>query len=380
MKKRVLVGISGGVDSAVSAYLLQQEGYEVVGGFMRNWDSTANNDFLGNPTLDNDICPQEQDYQDALSICEKLGIELLRIDFINEYWQYVFEYFIGEYQNGRTPNPDIFCNKFIKFDQFLKFAINNNFDYIAMGHYAKVIHTENDGSFLMKALDQNKDQTYFLSQLNQEQIKYALFPLANMYKKQVRELATSLDLIVADKKDSTGICFIGERDFRQFLTNYIPAQPGNILEYESKKIVGKHTGAMYYTLGQSKGLGIGGQKDFQNGKWYIMGKNLEKKEIYVANDNEQKYLRCNQVLVKDIVINNDKFKQINKCQAKFRYRQQETPVQLEWIDKTSCYVYSTSLPLAITPGQACVFYSDEYCCGGGIIEEIYLEGQIINYE
>ena len=377
-KNKVLVGISGGVDSAVAAYLLKEEGYDVTGAFMRNWDSSANNDLLGNPDLDNSICPQEIDYNDAKIMCKQIGIELLRIDFIKEYWDNVFTYFIDEYKKGRTPNPDIFCNKYIKFDYFLDYALKNGFDYIAMGHYAGVKHS--DTSHLIKAVDKNKDQTYFLSQLNQFQISKTLFPLANIPKNEVREIAKKLDLNIADKKDSTGICFIGERDFRKFLSNYISAQPGDIVDYETKKVVGKHNGAMYYTFGQSKGLGIGGQKDFDNGKWYVLGKNLDKKIIYVANDLKQKYLRCDKVLVNDININNDKFIGIKKCNAKFRYRAKEYPVEITWVDESSAYVSSNNLPLAITCGQACVFYSDNYCIGGGIIEKIYLDNQEINYE
>lgn len=379
-KNKVLVGLSGGVDSAVTAYLLKKDGYDVTAAFMRNWDSTANNDINGNPTLDNAICPQEEDYNDALAVANHLGIELLRIDFIQEYWDNVFTYFIDEYKKGRTPNPDILCNKFIKFDYFLDFAEENGFDYIAMGHYAGIKHTNDQGSFMIKANDNNKDQTYFLSQLSQYQLEKSLFPLQNYTKPEIREIAQQLDLPVAKKKDSTGICFIGERDFRKFLGNYIPAQPGNIVDFTTKKVIGQHTGVMYYTIGQSKGLGIGGQKGFDNGKWYVMGKNLEKKELYVSNDHEQKYLRSDKALITDIVINNDLFKNIDKCNAKFRYRQAESKVNVEWIDETTAYVYADELPLGVTIGQACVLYKDEYCIGGGTIAKIYLDNQEITYE
>lgn len=379
MKKRVLLGMSGGVDSAVAAKLLIDQGYEVVAGFMRNWDSMANNDFLGNPDINNDICPQELDYEDALLVSQQLGIELVRIDFVEEYWKHVFTHFIEEYQKGRTPNPDLLCNKFIKFDYFLKYALDNNFDYIAMGHYAKVYHT-NKGSYLMKAKDTNKDQTYFLAYLAQEQIAKALFPLADLNKSEVRTLANQYNLNVATKKDSTGICFIGERNFREFLKNYLPNQPGEIIDYDSKTVVGHHIGAMYYTIGQSKGLGIGGIANHEGGKWYVHGKDLKNKIIYVSNDQEQKYLICDQVLVKDINFNNEEFLNIKECHAKFRYRQQEYPVSLEWLNDHDAYVSGIQLPLAITPGQACVFYQDEYCLGGGVIDKIYLNGQELIYE
>ena len=222
-KLKVLIGLSGGVDSAVGAYLLMQQGYDVTGCFMRNWDALANNDYLGNPTINDDQCPQEKDYEDAKKVAEILGIKLLRIDFIKEYWDYVFSYFLDEYKLGRTPNPDIFCNKYIKFDAFLKFAKENGFDYIAMGHYAK--KEINGVSYLLKPYDKNKDQTYFLSQINQEQLKSCLFPLADVDKNEVRHLAHKLNLSsVMDKKDSTGICFIGERNFKKFLNNYLPAK------------------------------------------------------------------------------------------------------------------------------------------------------------
>ena len=216
---KVMIGLSGGVDSAVAAYLLKKQGYEVVGGFMRNWDAIANGDFLGNPTLNDSCCPQEKDYEDAKEVAKILGIELLRIDFIKEYWDYVFSYFLEEYNKGRTPNPDIFCNKYIKFDAFLKFAKSQGCDYIATGHYAKRVDKENGVVELHKAYDLNKDQTYFLSQINNDQIASCLFPLGDIDKPKVREIAKELNLNVADKKDSTGVCFIGERNFKEFLKN-----------------------------------------------------------------------------------------------------------------------------------------------------------------
>lgn len=377
-KIKVLVGLSGGVDSAVAAHLLVKEGYQVSAAFMRNWDSTANNDFLGNPTLEDNICPQEQDYLDAKEVAEKLGIELMRVDFVKEYWDNVFTYFIEEYRLGRTPNPDILCNKYIKFDHFLRFAIDNGFDYLATGHYADIEHTESS-SFLKIAEDQNKDQTYFLSQLNQEQLRYCLFPLANYSKPQIREIALELGLNVATKKDSTGICFIGERNFRDFLQNYIPNQNGDIVEYETKEVVGQHIGVMYYTIGQSKGLALGGNKNFGPGKWYVVGKDIDNKILYVSNRHDNLYLKSNKILVTNVNINNDNFKNIEKAQAKFRYRQKMTDVNIEWIDENNIYVYNDELPLSNTPGQECVLYSNDYCIGGGTISKIFKDEKELDY-
>lgn len=261
MKQRVVLGLSGGVDSAVAAYVLKQQGYEVIGVFMRNWDSSLNNDILGNPTNDDDICPQEKDYNDAKKVAEHLGIELRRVDFIKEYWDHVFTYFLEEYAKGRTPNPDILCNKHIKFKAFLDYAKSIEADYIATGHYARVEHHDGQDSIMLRGIDSNKDQTYFLCQLNQSQLQSSLFPIGNMTKPEVRQLAEDLNLPVAHKKDSTGICFIGERDFREFLKNYIPAKAGKMVDIETGQVVGEHQGIMYYTIGQRKGLGIGGPGD-----------------------------------------------------------------------------------------------------------------------
>lgn len=375
---KVLVGLSGGVDSAVAAHLLVKQGYQVSAAFMRNWDSTANNDFLGNPTLEENICPQEQDYLDALEVAKKLGIELLRVDFVKEYWDNVFTYFIEEYKLGRTPNPDILCNKYIKFDYFLKFALEKGFDFLATGHYADIEHT-NNSSFLKIAKDDNKDQTYFLSQLKQEQLKYCLFPLATYSKPEIREIALSLDLNVATKKDSTGICFIGERNFKDFLQNYIPNQNGNVVEIETKKVIGQHIGVMYYTIGQSKGLGLGGNKDFDAGKWYVIGKDIDTKTLYVSNRTDNLYLKSNKVLVTNLNINNEKFKGITKAKAKFRYRQKMSDVFIEWIDQETIYVFNDTLPLANTPGQECVLYVEDYCIGGGTISKIYMDERELDY-
>jgi tRNA-specific 2-thiouridylase len=266
---KVLVGLSGGVDSAIAAYLLQKEGYDVEACFMRNWDALANNDYLGNPTIGDNQCPQEKDYDDAKAVAEKLGIKLHRADFVKEYWDNVFSYFLKEYEKGRTPNPDVFCNKYIKFDSFRKFALEHGFDKIAMGHYAKRGDFEGV-SYIYKASDKNKDQSYFLSQLNEEQIASCLFPLENIDKPTVRKLAEELGLdSVKNKKDSTGVCFIGERNFRQFLQNYFPAKKGQIIEGKTGRVLGEHIGVLYYTLGQRHGLGIGGISGEEDSAFFI---------------------------------------------------------------------------------------------------------------
>ena len=374
---KVMVGLSGGVDSAVAAYLLKKEGYEVVAAFMRNWDALANGDYLGNPTINDDQCPQEKDYWDAKKVAEKLGIPLLRVDFIKEYWDHVFSFFIFEYENGRTPNPDILCNKYIKFDAFLKFAKDNGCDMIAMGHYAKRV--EKDGRYyLAKCKDTNKDQTYFLSQINEEQIKSCLFPLGDIDKSEVRRIAHELDLeSVMDKKDSTGVCFIGERNFREFLKNYIPAQKGNIIDIDTGKKVGEHRGVYYYTIGQHKGLGIGGISGETATGWFIVKKDAKKNILYVTRGDAQKYLMSNKCIVRKLnFINaNEKFPQ--EVGVKFRYRQPDHPALIKKEDDYIICEYDYYK--AVTPGQEAVFYNKEgLMIGSGTIDEVYRDNKRID--
>lgn len=366
---KVMLGLSGGVDSAVAAYLLKEQGYEVVACFMRNWDAMANNDYLGNPTINDDQCPQEKDYQDAEKVAKQLGIPLLRVDFIKEYWDHVFSFFIEEYQKGRTPNPDILCNKYIKFDAFKDFAKKNGCDYIAMGHYAKKV--EKDGIFyLAKCFDQNKDQTYFLSQINEEQIKYALFPLGDIDKPKVRKIAHKLGLVIADKKDSTGVCFIGERNFREFLKNYIPAQQGNIFDIDTGKIIGKHKGVYYYTVGQHKGLGIGGIHGETASGWFIVKKDAKKNILYVTRGDAQKYLMSNKCIVRKLNIVNPSEVFPQEVGIKFRYRQPDHPGKIELVNNEiiATYDYYKS----VTTGQEAVFYNkDGLMIASGTIDEVY---------
>lgn len=367
---KVMVGLSGGVDSAVAAYLLKKQGYDVVACFMRNWDAMANGDYLGNPTVNDDQCPQEKDYQDAQKVTEKLGIPLLRVDFIKEYWDHVFSFFISEYENGRTPNPDILCNKYIKFDAFLEFAKKNNCDMIAMGHYAKRV--EKDGHFyLMKCHDKNKDQTYFLSQINEEQIKSCLFPLGDIDKTEVRRIAHELDLeSVMDKKDSTGVCFIGERNFREFLKNYIPAQKGNIIDIDTGKIIGEHRGVYYYTIGQHKGLGIGGISGETAAGWFIVKKDAKKNVLYVTRGDAQKYLMSNKCIVRKLNFINKDEKFPQEVGVKFRYRQPDHPAVINFFNNEIVCEYDYYK--AVTPGQEAVFYNkDGLMIGSGTIDEVY---------
>ena len=356
--KKVVIGMSGGVDSSVAAILLKEQGYDVIGLFMRNWDSSINNDYLGNPNINDNICPQEKDYNDAIEVCKKIGIELHRVDFVKEYWDYVFNYFLDELKLGRTPNPDIMCNKYIKFDCFIKEAKKLGADFIATGHYTKI----KDGK-LYKALDSNKDQTYFLSQLSKEQLENVLFPLGDIDKPKVREIAKEYNLITANKKDSTGICFIGERNFKEFLKNYLPNQKGNIVNIETNEIVGEHIGLMYYTIGQRRGLDIGGNEQ----RLLVVGKDLSKNILYVALGEDNDYLYSDSCIVDNLNFNCD-IRPV-KCSAKFRYRAPDYPVELEYINDKEILVKYSNIK-SVTPGQACVFYLNDQCLGGGIIKEV----------
>ena len=374
--KRVVLGLSGGVDSAVAAYLLKKQGYEVICVFMRNWDSSLNNDILGNPTNDDDVCPQEKDYQDAQAVASHLGLEIRRVDFIKEYWDQVFTYFLEEYAKGRTPNPDILCNKHIKFKAFLDYAKSIDADYIATGHYARVVHTEGKESVMLRGVDNNKDQTYFLCQLNQNQLNNSLFPIGELTKPEVRQIAEELDLPVAHKKDSTGICFIGERDFREFLKNYIPAKSGKMVDIVSKKVIGEHQGIMYYTIGQRKGLGIGG-----NGEpWFVVGKDYDKNILYIAQGDSNKWLLSHGAFITDDNwVSATKPEREYDCTSKFTYRQSDNHVSLHFIDETTLYVTFKKPIKAVTPGQAAVFYDGDVCLGGGAIDKVYKDGKEIDY-
>lgn len=372
-KTKVIVGLSGGVDSSVALIKLLEEGYDVEAMYMRNWDSAVNNDVLGNPDLMDDVCPQERDYQDAKKVAKRLGVKLHRVDFIEEYWNSVFEYFLSEYKKNRTPNPDILCNKEIKFKTFLDKAMSLGADYIAMGHYARVIH-DKDKHYLLRGIDSNKDQTYFLSQLSSDQLARALFPIGDMLKPDVRSLARKYELEVADKKDSTGVCFIGERNFKEFLMNYIPANPGDIVTIDGK-VVGTHDGVMYYTIGQRKGLHIGGPGE----AWFVCGKDTLKNQLIVGQGSATELLYGNRVILTDVNIINNDILDGEEITAKFRYRQPDEEIIVHFIEDGKVEVNCKRPVKAITPGQACVFYRGEYCLGGGTIDEVYMDGILRKY-
>ena len=359
MKKKVVIGMSGGVDSSVAAIVLKEQGYDVIGLFMRNWDSLVDGELEGAPTTNEGICPQEIDYNDAVKVCEKLNIPLHRKDFVKEYWDYVFTYFLDELKKGRTPNPDIMCNKYIKFDMFLEEAKKLGADYIATGHYAIL-----DNGTLKKAKDLNKDQTYFLSQVSKEQFKNVLFPIGNMYKSEVRKIAEKYGLITADKKDSTGICFIGERNFSNFLKNYLPNKPGKVVNIDTNEVIGKHIGLMHYTIGQRRGLNIGGSKE----RMFVVGKDLSKNILYICIGEDNDYLITDSCIVDTINWLSDN--KVDNCCVKFRYRQPDIKVELEWLSSKEVLVKYPQGSKAVTPGQACVFYKDDICLGGGIIKEV----------
>ncbi|MDO4778197.1 MAG: tRNA 2-thiouridine(34) synthase MnmA [Tissierellia bacterium] len=353
---KVIVGISGGVDSSVAALLLKQEGYDVTGIFMKNWDDTDENGF----------CTAEEDFKDAIKICEQIGIPYYSINFEKEYYDRVFTYFLDEYRKGRTPNPDIMCNKEIKFKAFLNFAMSLGADYIATGHYARIKREEDGSVTMLRGVDQNKDQTYFLSQLSQEQIKDVLFPIGELNKGEVREIAKKYDLATANKKDSTGICFIGERNFKEFLSNYLPAKPGDIVDPSGNKL-GEHYGLMYHTIGQRRGLGIGGEGE----AWFVYGKDLEKNQLLVCQGEDNEELFSNRLLASEFstTLNGTLEKEFD-CVAKFRYRQKDIPVHVRFLDDTHVEITYNHVK-AVTPGQAAVLYDGDICLGSAIIDEVY---------
>lgn len=366
--EKVVVGMSGGVDSAVAAYLLKKQGYDVIGLFMRNWDSESNNDINGNPNIENNVCPQENDYLDAMEVCKTLGIPLYRVDFVKEYWDNVFTYFLNELKKGRTPNPDMLCNKYIKFDKFIEEAKKYGATKFATGHYARTF----DGN-LYRALDRNKDQSYFLADISRKQLENVIFPLGEIEKPEVRKIAEEQNLIVANKKDSTGICFIGERNYQKFVSNYLKPNPGDIVNVENKEVIGRHTGLMNYTIGQRRNVGLSGD----NLKHYVCGKNVKDNILYVAYGDDSKYLYSDQCLIENVNFISEN--RPTECTAKFRYRGEDYDVRLEYLDDNKIMVYYPEMVKSVTPGQACVLYLDEECLGCGFIDKIYKNNEEIWY-
>ncbi|RLM25277.1 tRNA 2-thiouridine(34) synthase MnmA [Brenneria alni] len=359
-QKKVIVGMSGGVDSSVSAYLLQQQGYHVEGLFMKNWEEDD----------DTEYCSAATDLADAQAVCDKLGITLHTVNFAAEYWDNVFELFLAEYKAGRTPNPDILCNKEIKFKAFLEFAAEDlGADYIATGHYVR--RQDIDGkSRLLRGMDGNKDQSYFLYTLSHEQIAQSLFPVGELEKPLVRKIAAQLDLATARKKDSTGICFIGERKFTDFLSRYLPAQPGPILSVDDGRPMGQHQGLMYHTLGQRKGLGIGGVKDGGEDPWYVVDKDVENNILYVAQGHEHPRLMSYGLVAQQLHwVDRQPLTTALRCVAKTRYRQADIPCSVIPLGEDRITVRFDEPVAAVTPGQSAVFYLGDVCLGGGIIEE-----------
>lgn len=355
MAKRVVIGMSGGVDSSVAAILLKEQGYDVVGLFMQNWEETDNSG----------CCTAEEDYADVRRVCAKIGIPYYSVNFSKQYMDRVFSYFLQEYAAGRTPNPDVLCNREIKFGPFKEYAMEMDADFIATGHYCDISH-EGGVHTLLKAADQNKDQTYFLNQLSQKQLENVLFPLGKLQKPEVRKIAEHYGLATAEKKDSTGICFIGERNFRKFLSEYLPAKPGEIRSVDGK-LLGTHLGLMYYTLGQRKGLGIGGQKN-DEGRWFVVEKDMKNNVLVVAHGDES--LLYSDALETGVInwIPKAPEERNFDCFAKFRYRQEEQKVNVTVLENGTTYVRFYDKQRAVTPGQFCVFYDETRCLGGGVIE------------
>jgi len=357
---RVIVGMSGGVDSSVSALLLIQQGYQVEGLFMKNWDEDDGSEY----------CTAKDDLADAQAVCDKLSIKLHTANFAAEYWDNVFEYFLEEYKAGRTPNPDILCNREIKFKVFLEYAEILGADLIATGHYVRRADIGGETQ-LLKGLDNNKDQSYFLHAVGGLEISKTLFPVGELEKPEVRRLAEEFDLTTHNKKDSTGICFIGERRFKDFLQQYLPAQPGKIITSDGTAI-GDHSGLMYHTIGQRQGLGIGGVKGSNEEPWYVAGKHLDTNELLVVQGGQHQLLFSRSLsAAKPDWVNGEPAEKQFRCMAKTRYRQPDQACRVSINDGGTVEVVFDEPQRAVTPGQSVVFYEGENCLGGGVIEQAF---------
>lgn len=363
---KIAVALSGGVDSAVVAHLLIEEGYEVEAFFMRNWDSTANLE-LNNILTEDEICQQEEDYNDAKKIAKHLGIKLHRVDFVKEYWDDVFSVFLRQINEGLTPNPDILCNRHIKFERFLNYIENDTkskFDYVATGHYAKII--EDKGyKFLGQAKDSFKDQTYFLSEILKEKLNKIIFPLANLTKDEVREIAIEAKIPVADKKDSTGICFIGKRNFPEFISNYLKENPGKIVDEETGDVVGEHRGALFYTIGQRKGLNLGGYDK----PYFVSNKDIKNNIIFVSLGKDNSKLFTNTIYAKNFNFLIDETLLKDETKVKFKTRHSEIIYSGKYTQTSEdeVKIVSKEKVKAVTPGQELVIYLNGICIGGGQI-------------
>ena len=361
MSERIVVGMSGGVDSSVAALLLKEQGYDVVGVFMKNWEEQD----------ENGACTAEEDWRDVRDVCDLIGIPYYSVNFAKEYWDRVFSYFLKEYRAGRTPNPDVLCNREIKFRAFLDFAMKLGASRMATGHF---VRTDGEGR-LLKGTDPNKDQSYFLYMVHDAQLKKSVFPVGSMTKQQVREIAKEKGLPVSAKKDSTGVCFIGERNFKKFLSGFLPAQPGDMVAPDGE-IVGRHDGLMYYTLGQRRGLGIGGRGDGRS--WFVIGKDLEKNRLLVAQGEDHPMLYSSRCRAEDVTWVGEppiREGETLRCTAKFRYRQPDQPVEVTLQGET-LLIRSLAPQRAVTPGQSAVLYNGDVCLGGGIVTEILDAGKI----
>lgn len=356
---RVVVGMSGGVDSSVTALLLKQQGYDTIGIFMKNWDE------------DNEWgqCTAESDAEDVRRVCEHIDIPYYKVNFEKEYFNKIFTYFLDEYRLGRTPNPDVRCNRDIKFGELLQKSLDLGADYLATGHYARVRHEEGK-YFLLRGVDRNKDQTYFLNALNQEQLAQTMFPLGHLLKSEVRCIAEKANLVTAKKKDSTGVCFIGERNFKQFLSQYLPAQPGPMIDIRTGEVKGDHDGLMFYTLGQRQGLRIGGSGTGE--PWFVVEKDLAHNVLYVVQGDDHPSLYSTGLVASQVNwITGSMPPNLIHCTAKFRYRQPDQGVSLQMNADGTVEVTFDVNQRAITPGQAVVFYDDNICLGGGTIDIVH---------
>jgi tRNA-specific 2-thiouridylase len=356
-KGRIVVGLSGGVDSSVAALLLQRDGWDVTGLFMKNWEDDD----------DTEYCAASADLEDAQSVADKLGIELRTVNFASEYWDRVFTHFLDEYRAGRTPNPDVLCNREIKFRAFLDHALTLGAARIATGHYATIGGTATEPLTLQRAADEVKDQTYFLYMLDQRALQHSVFPLARLDKTSVRNLAAEAGLSTAKKKDSTGICFIGERRFRDFLARYLPSQPGEIVDLAGRPI-GRHHGLMYHTLGQRHGLGIGGQADAADAPWFVVEKDLTNNRLVVAQGHDHPRLYCDRLRATQLHwVSGEAPLNTSRCMARCRHRQPLQGCEITIVDNRLEVMFDTP-QRALTPGQSIVLYDDRVCLGGGIIE------------